>query len=265
MRLALPPLLVVLALLLPLGAAAREDAVSVVRRHYALLNDGDLKGAYMLRSAAARRKLSLATFRQNWQTCRSVGFYEGPREVSNDGHTAVVQYRIGSCDTLGADRLRYGNYQMRATLCQESGHWRIDRVEANQVDGNDAPLWEVDRPDLPVPTLPQDVPVPEGFKMGSPVAVKHREGGEISYDVRALRRVPAARPHDIGTWYLREMPARGWTERNGLAGGGSALAVAFQKGNWQVSILVTSTTWGGTDAPADPRGTTLEFSFTRIK
>jgi hypothetical protein len=28
-----------------------------------------------------------------------------------------------------------------------------------------------------------------------------------------------------------------------------------------VAILVTSTTWGGTDAPIDPRGTLLQFAF----
>lgn len=265
MRRVILHLLLLITLAAPLVAAPAGDPVAQVTRYYSKINDRDLNAAFILWSAASREATPFPAFRERWQACQSVGFYQPPTLVSNDGRKAVVKYRIGSVDLLGTEQLRYGTYQMQATLIKESGRWWLDQVDAKEIEVVDAPRFDIDRPDLPVPALPKDVPVAKGFRMGKPVAVKHRQGGALSYDSRAQRRLPGADPVEVAEWYVREMPARGWKVQGGLAGGSSALMGTFRKGKWQVTILVTTTTWGGTDAPSDPRGTTLEFSFTPVK
>ncbi len=257
------PLFLCVFILLGLACQAQQanEPAAVINEYYVHLNDRDLKAAYQLKSPAARKAKSLEAFRKDWQTCESVGFYQPPELISNDGRKAVLKYRIGSVDALGKDKLRYGQYQMRATLSKGQGRWWIDAIEVvdkNQVE--DAPRFEVDRPDLPVPMIPK-IPVIGGFTMGEPVAQKSLPDGKIRYVVRCRKRIRGVDPESTAREYLKEMPIRGWKLESDLAGGSSAVGVSFSGVGWKVAILVTSTTWGGTDAPIDPRGTLLQFAF----
>lgn len=259
-------LLTLLALAVPGAlAASAGDPVSVLKRYYACLNNHDLEAAWQLKSPAARKSQPLAQFRQGWASCQSVGFYSPLEVVSRGDSKVVVEYVVGSQDRLGTDGLRYGHYEMRATLVQAGGRWWVDRVDARETGHEDSKVWEVDRPDLPVPALPGVVPVARGFRMGAPVAVRSRDGKETWYEQRALKRVPGVTPESVGEWYLREMPSHGWRSESGLAGGSSCLGAGFHKDGWLLQVLVHSTTWNGTEAPMDPRGTNLVFSFHREK
>ena len=254
-------LLLLLALALPGASAPAGDPVSQVLRFYCRLNDRDWKGAYAMRSASYRQQTSLSAFRQNWQSSLGVGLYDKPRLVTKDGSAAVVEYKIGSCDEIAGKRLRYGVYDMRARLTRVSGVWYLGPIEAKELNVEEGPSSDSVRANRPVPPLPQGVPVPQGFQMGEPVAMKLPATGEVEYVRKARRRVPGVEPETVGQWYLDQMPKRGWQTTSGLAGGASCLGVGFKKGDWVLNVLVRNTTWEGTEAPIDPRGTTLELRF----
>lgn len=262
-----PLLLCVLILLGLLGPArAADEPAAVLTEYYVHLNDRDLEAAYRLKSPGARKAKSLDEFRKDWKSCESVGFYGPPELVSNDGQRAVLTYRIGTVDALGSlgnNRLQYGQYQLRATLSKDQGRWWIDAIKVSDKRVEEAPRFEVDRPDLPVPMVPK-IPVLGGFTMSLPVAQKILPEGKIRYVVRCKKRIRGVDPETIARAYLEEMPKHGWKLESDLAGGSSAVGVSFAGVGWKVAILVTSTTWGGTDAPIDPRGTLLQFAFEKV-
>lgn len=254
--------IVLLVLLLVLPAPCLDDPAAVVESYYVHLNNRDYAAALALKSPTARRATSLTAFRQNWQSCESIGFYSGPEIVSSDSRKAVLRYTLGSVDALPGKMLRYGRYSARATLLRGSGRWWIDSISVQQLSTEDYPRHEIDRPDLPVPDLPE-VPVLGGFTMRPPVA-RELSGGGLDYTVRCRSRQLGVRPYDLAKEYVAVMPDQGWSpEPGGLAGGATSLGVSFRRGDWVVYVSITSTTWGGTDAPADPRGTELAFSYRR--
>jgi hypothetical protein len=245
-------------------AAQQTDPKGCLDLYYIHINNGDLQAAYNLKTPAAKKRKSYQEWSRGWSSCESIGYTNGPKVASITQSKAVLVFSAGAIDRLPNNRKRQGYYKLTATLYRGSGKWWVEQIDVGTSEVSEFAEWELPA-SQPVPALPE-VPTYPGFAMGPAHSMKWAHPGQPSeyfFRRKALERVPNVRPIEIANFFDKELTKLGFTSQGGPAGGSSSLSTSFSKDGWNVYIDATNTTWGGTDAPSDPRGTTYDVRYSR--
>ncbi|MFP4497818.1 MAG: hypothetical protein ACLFQV_06355 [Vulcanimicrobiota bacterium] len=238
---------------------SQDNPESVLLQYYANINEKDFKGAYSLRSESFRHDNSFQSWSGGWKNNISTGYYY-MNVKTNTGNKAIIEFGLGSQDRISDKETRYGNYKAQAKLIKENGKWRIEDIQVTPQEEYTAEAIEPKQEKKKPSPFPEDIPIYPGFEMKPPRAFLDPYSGNTVNVVECKQRVSGINPDDVAKYYEEKLIPRGWTTQ-GPAGGSSALAIMFKKDNRVVSVGCYQTTWQGTDAPVDPRGTVLVITY----
>lgn len=243
-----------------LGAVpAQKNPKQCLKTYYVNINNKEFRSAYKLRSNQYRMKTSFSEWKESWKNNVNVGYYTMSLK-KNDGRTAVLVYNLSSVDRKPNGKKQLGAYKVRATLTKKAGYWWIHRFQVKVLDKHEFHGFEAAVPGRTAKPFPEDIPVYPGFEMGNPLVIYIKPSKRYVNRVFAMERVKGVEPQKVADFYINKMRSKGWKVQ-GPAGGSTCMGLYITKGDRKVSISIYNTTWFGTEAPVDPRGTMLMISY----
>lgn len=241
-----------------------SDPVKCAKQYYIFINDHKFRDAYNLRSERANREMPFDRWLVNWKNNRSIGFFSSIETIGKSGSKTVLRYKAGSEDLLPNNKIQYGNYTITATLMKGSAGWRIDRFDVKSDYTENGDIFDIVMNDVKPEKLFDGIPVYPGFNMKSPVVIRD-VSDKLGFSVmKASSRIRGLNPEKVFNFYESKLRPLGWSCA-GPAGGSSNIGGLFRKGNKEVYISVRTTTWDGTEAPIDPRGTLLIIKYRTVR